>query len=238
VTRSPTLTGPGTPEEIWQDCKELGALAIWTPAKPPSGRVMVIAPHPDDEILGAGGTVALLAAAGSEIWLVAVTDGENSHRGEQGRLRRVRPVESAAAARQLGVTLSETCRLEHPDGAVDEDRLAARLGPLVGPGDLVLAPWWHDGHPDHDRVGRAARAVALAASAHPMSYLVWAWHWASPNDGLPWSRACRVELGPLVARRKAAAVGCFQSQLAGPDPILSPPAVRRLTRRFEVFLAP
>ncbi len=238
MTWSPTLEGRGTPEEVWQDCEELDRLPIWDPAKPPSGRVVVIAPHPDDEILGPGGTVALLVAAGAEVSLIAVTDGESSHRGQRARLRRVRPLESAAAARQLGITPSETRRLQHADGAVDEVGLSAELARLVCPGDLVLAPWWHDGHPDHDRVGRAARAATFAMRAHTMAYLVWAWHWASPHRGIPWSRACRVELGSPLAQRKAAAVGCFHSQVEGPDPILSPPVLRRLTRGFEVFVHP
>ncbi len=238
MTWSPTLQGGGTPEEVWQDCKELDRLPIWDPATPPSGRVVVIAPHPDDEILGPGGTVALLAAAGAEVWLIAVTDGESSHRGQQAQMRRVRPLESAVAARRLGFIPNETWRLGHADGAVDEVGLPAELARLVCPGDLVLAPWWHDGHPDHDRVGRAARAATFAMAGRMMAYLVWAWHWASPYGGIPWSRACRVELGPRLAQRKAEAVGCFESQVEGPDPILGPHVVRRLTRDFEVFLHP
>ncbi|MGH6943228.1 MAG: PIG-L deacetylase family protein, partial [Geminicoccaceae bacterium] len=38
-------------------------------------RVLVIAPHPDDEVLGAGGTIARLCAAGSRVTVAVVTRG-------------------------------------------------------------------------------------------------------------------------------------------------------------------
>jgi GlcNAc-PI de-N-acetylase len=70
---------PGTAEGAWVSW--LGSrhlpvadLGAWSSA-------VIVAAHPDDEILGAGGTMALLAAAGTRLRLVAVTDGEASHPG-------------------------------------------------------------------------------------------------------------------------------------------------------------
>ncbi len=198
---------------------------------------MIVAPHPDDEILGVGGTSSILAAAGIDLVLVAVTNGENSHPQRRSELRRRRPLEAAAAAARLGVAPKATVRLGHPDGGIAEAQLQAQLAHILRPGDLVLAPWDHDGHPDHDRAGRAARAVADRDQAQLLSYLVWAWHWASPrNSGLPWDRAVRVELGPALARQKRRAVRCFSSQLTGADPVLPPAVIERLTRPFEVLL--
>ena len=108
---------------------------------------------------------------------------------------------------------------------------------LLRPGDLVLAPWAHDGHPDHDEVGLAAERACDGAEARLWAYLVWAWHWAQPSE-LPWDKARRTELDDATARRKREAVQCFTSQLTGPEPILSVNTVRRLTRDFEVFVAP
>ncbi len=235
---NPRLDGTGTPESDWQASGQLRRLRPWEPPAPSTGRCVIVAPHPDDEILGVGGTAALLVAAGIEIVLVAVTDGENSDPSRRAELRRRRPQESLTAAARLGIPVPVTFRLGHPDGQVAEDRLEDELAELLWPGDLVLAPWPHDGHPDHDRAGRAAGAAAHRRRVMLFSYLVWAWHWASPCSGLPWHRARRVELGPQLTRRKRRAVRCFATQLSGPDPILPPPVLDRLTRPFEVLLKP
>jgi LmbE family N-acetylglucosaminyl deacetylase len=103
---------------------------------------------------------------------------------------------------------------------------------LVGPDDVVLAPWPGDGHPDHDACGAA---VADLPGRH-WSYLVWAWHWAAPDE-LPWDRAFRNPLPADVVAAKRAAVEAFTSQLVGPAPILPPAVLARLLRRDEVLLA-
>lgn len=54
----------------------------------------------------------------------------------------------------------------------------------------------------------------------------------------PEIKARRIELDDATARREREAVGCFTSQLTGPEPILSRSTVRRLRRDFEVFVAP
>ncbi|ULJ75093.1 PIG-L deacetylase family protein [Rhizobium gallicum] len=43
------------------------------------GKTLVIAPHPDDEVLGVGGTIARLASEGAEVGIVIVTEGKPPH---------------------------------------------------------------------------------------------------------------------------------------------------------------
>ena len=105
--------------------------------------------------------------------------------------------------------------------------------------DVVLAPWSGDGHPDHEACGRAARRAAAAVLEYP----VWTWHWAEPDDArVPWSRARRVDLDADAAARKAAAVGCFRTQVAaiGPAPadaaVLPDRVLAHFRRDHEVVL--
>src|SRR5205085_190993 len=160
---------------------------------------VVIAAHPDDEVLGAGGTMALLAAAGARLRLVAVTDGEFSHRGrDQAGLARRRVAETAAALRVLGAQDTEVIRLRLPDSGLAgrEEEITARLAELAAGFDACLAPWLGDGHADHEAVGRAARR----ACARALGYPIWMWHWARPGDRrVPWHRAARVRLPPAIA---------------------------------------
>jgi LmbE family N-acetylglucosaminyl deacetylase len=235
-TAMPDLTGRGTPESTWSRCPALAALPSWQPRPPAGGRIVVVAPHPDDEMLGAGGTIARLCHSGARVELVAVTDGERSHPGMEDHLRAVRPLETLAAAARLGIEFSAVSRLRHPDGQIDEGRLAEQLAALIRPGDLVLAPWPRDGHPDHDAAGRAAATAAARRDADLLAYLVWAWHWARPDD-LPWERAVRVDIADLAAAKREAAA-CFRSQISI-DPVVLPAHVRRrLLRSYEVLVRP
>ncbi|MHB1930141.1 MAG: PIG-L deacetylase family protein [Acidimicrobiales bacterium] len=236
-TSSPGLTGRGTPEERWAAADRLAALPDLRLHAPRSGRVVVVAPHPDDEVLGAGGAMALLVAEGCRLALVAVTDGEMSDPAQREALRVLRPREAAEAAATLGVDYESIHRLCQSDSEVDGELLDRQLAPVVGDGDLVLGPWWRDGHPDHDVVGRCCRRVADRVRATMLAYLVWTWHWCSPeSDDIPWEAAGRVELPADVRRRKAAAVRCFRSQIEGDEPILPGHVLERLTRSFEVLL--
>ena len=234
TTSAPDLTGEGTPESTWSSCRQLADLPSWAPQPPAGGRVVVVAPHPDDEILGAGGTASHLGRMGATVDLVAVTDGEHSHPGLERYLRVARPLETLSAAAHLGITFSSISRLRHADGSVDEAELMEQLAARIRPEDLVLAPWSKDGHPDHDAVGRAAESVCARSGANLLAYLVWAWHWADPDD-LPWDRAIRVDLENLAdAKHRAAAA--FHTQLAIEPVILPVHVQRRLLRPFEVLL--
>ena len=234
---APDLNGGGTAESTWLASPDLFHLPRWNPQPGSSGRVVVIAPHPDDEILGPGGTVARLVALGAEHIVVAVTDGEASHPGRADELRRARALESRQSAKILGTTPALRYRLGLPDGRVQAARLAKCLENVLERGDLVLAPWEGDGHPDHEQAALGARLACAANGANVLAYLVWAWHWASPCQ-LPWGKARRIELGPELQTKKRAAVRCFTTQIEGTEPILTPEAIDRLTRDFEVLLEP
>ncbi len=228
---------PGTAEATWRAWPGLAALPTADPAG--WGHVLVVAAHPDDEVLGAGGILGLLGAAGARIRLVAVTDGEASHPGcaDPGQLAGRRAAETAAALARLGVPQAEVVRLQLPDTrvAAHEDELADALRELAAGFGTCLAPWHGDLHADHEAAGRAARR----AVPRTLGYPVWAWHWARPGDPrLPWHRAAAVRLPGPMAARKRAAIGCFTSQLeqrGGRAPVLPPGTVAHFTRAVEVL---
>lgn len=99
------IDAPGTVEEAW-------AAWPWLSTLPGSGlaelagvtSAVIVAAHPDDEVLGAGGLISMLAASRARLRLVAVTDGERSHRGygSPAALARRRAAETAAALQALG----------------------------------------------------------------------------------------------------------------------------------------
>jgi LmbE family N-acetylglucosaminyl deacetylase len=232
------IVGTGTDEALW---RAWPAMAGW-PAldlDPPEAP-LVVAPHPDDEILGVAGLMATLGAAD----LVAVTDGEASHPNSsvhtQSQLATIRQGETADALDRLGLGAATVHRLGQPDGGIDEEKLTAALTDLLWPGRWCLATWREDGHPDHEAVGRAAARACAATGARLLEYPIWTWHWAYPDDPtVPWHRARRIDLAPAAGAAKAAAIAAFPSQIADLGPadgdaaILPPNVLAHFSRRFE-----
>jgi LmbE family N-acetylglucosaminyl deacetylase len=235
------IAGTGTDESRWQDWPGLAALPALDLAEVRDA--LIVAPHPDDEILGLAGTMAMLGAAD----VVAVTDGEASHPGStvytRAQLSALRRDETRTALDRLGLRGSSVHRAGQPDGTIDEDALTTILAGLLTPGRWCFATWRGDGHPDHEAVGRAAAKACAETGAILLEYPIWAWHWASPGDDrVPWDRCRRVELTPAARAAKAAAIEAFPSQIRplGPDPadaaILPPHVLARFARPFEVVL--
>lgn len=110
------IAGQGTSEQAWRNWPGLMAIPeVDVTALVPTGRrAVILAPHPDDELLGAGGLIALLlasdakgslpthaSASAERVLIIAVTDGTGSHPDSPlwppERLGRVRPEETQAA---------------------------------------------------------------------------------------------------------------------------------------------
>ncbi len=243
------IEGDGTSARLWQDWQTRHAPSPVTADSlvPAGARAVVVAPHPDDEILGTGGLLAQLSSAGREILLVAATDGEASHPGSSrwpaDTLARTRPQETAAALDVLGIA-AQTLRLGLPDGGLvqHEATLRARLMRCLRAGDVVFAPWQLDGHPDHEAVARAAIVAARVNGARLIEVPIWGWHWCEPGDPrMPWDRARSVALTPALQQAKQRAVAQFHSQVqadpsTGQGPILHAAALQRMVGAVEVVL--
>jgi LmbE family N-acetylglucosaminyl deacetylase len=248
VNASRVIEGEGTPEEAWEgwDIPLHVPSVSFGDLVAPDERLVVIAPHPDDEILGTAGLLRAAHAAGRAVALLAVTDGEASHPGSTlyrpEQLALVRQQESEAALRTLGLAV-EAMRFGLPDGKVSahEVELVGLVAGLIRRGDVVVTTWELDGHPDHEATGRAVRAAAVLVGVRCLAAPIWTWHWSDVGDArVPWDRAVRLDLSPEDADAKADALLQHRSQLeadptTGRGPILPPWARARLLRNFEVF---
>jgi len=241
--------GEGTPETEWLGWPAIGALPRISldDLLPAGSRAVVVAPHPDDEVLSVGGLLAELAARRHAVSIVAVTDGDASHPGSglwsPEALAAVRRAETLAAVNRLGFGPDVICRLGVPDGGVSAatDQLASRLAMHMTANDVVFSTWRLDGHPDHEATALACAAAVAEVGARLVEVPVWAWHWARPDDRRwPWDHARRLDLSPQAQRNKSLAVQAFRSQLepdpsTGAAPILRNSTVARAARPFEVM---
>jgi LmbE family N-acetylglucosaminyl deacetylase len=187
--------------------------------------LVVITTHPYEAMSAAGGLISHLAMRGADVEVLAVTDGDHAASGaiDPAPLQRpsLRRRDILAAFRRLGVPEVRRHRLQLESGKVNDAQpdLIAALSELVGhdcyPGLWCLAPWRHDGHPDHDAVGLAAEAVCHTYNLRLVRYLCTAWEWVQPED-LPWCEVRQFPLSDSVRARKNAAVAP-SSALPGPE---------------------
>lgn len=245
------ITGRGTAESHWQqwlttaDLPDAMAPVVAAGSTP---RALVLAAHPDDEVLASGGLLQRLTRSGWTVGVIWASDGEASHPRSRvavpAELARRRRQESLAARQDLGLQGSTTWLALPDSGLVDHE---ASLLDAVGAGatdaDLLLAPWHGDGHPDHEVCGRVMRRLGRALARPVWELPIWAWHWGSPDAlAARWPHARVVRLDARDRDVKATAIDRFDTQLRplgdGPseDAVLPPWVLARFARDVEVVL--
>jgi LmbE family N-acetylglucosaminyl deacetylase/SAM-dependent methyltransferase len=246
MVRSFSHDRPGTPASEWAERPE------WEHVPPVElegfDHVLVVAAHPDDETLGAGGLIATAAAADLDVHLFVCTAGEHSHpnstthRPEEVATRRASEVRAALGelAPGAGITLFNV-----QDGRLGEHEqtLVELLVRLLKDGrrTLIVAPWRHDGHPDHDAAGRAAATTAHRTGATLWEYPIWWWHWARPGEA-PWADLRQLDLTQAATRRRRRALTHHRSQTEplseapGDEALLQPEFVEHFTGPRERFI--
>ena len=199
--------------------------------------------------MGCGGLIQQLVAQGNPIVIIAVTNGTASHahstQYSASDLNDLRPQETKAALHVLGVAEQvKRVALNLPDGQVYQQKnsLYLALEHIIQEHDILVATFAQDGHPDHEGTGKIAEKFARDHGLLCYQVLIWAWHWAVPNDArIPWSRAQRLELSLTEQQKKRDAMDCFKTQIeVDPTnlnpPILSTHAIERICQVGEVYI--
>jgi LmbE family N-acetylglucosaminyl deacetylase len=191
-----------------------GSALVWNPGPE---RVVVLAPHMDDETIGCGGAVARHIQAGGTVHVVFLTDGRNgssqlrelkgeARRAEQLRLVGIRKEEAQRALHKLGV--HSVSFFDGEDGDLQNDsRLSAPLRELLQAQqpEIVYVPCFLEQHSDHYAASRilveATRGSTLRFQC--MAYEVWT----------PLFPNCLVKIDEVLELKKSA-LQEYRSQLA------------------------
>ena len=200
--------------------------------------VVVIAAHPDDETLGAGGLIAGFHGVGAAITIILATRGEQASSRDLSSKRlaefRLAIERLAPDARFVDLALPDAALAHHIP-----ELSTATINAATGP-DLIIAPWRGDGHTDHSAAGAAAALAALDTGARLLEYPIWLWHWAGPNDPpVPWDRFVRLALDPAARGAKMEALAAYASQTAevdGDAPTLHSGMLAHFDRGWETFV--
>lgn len=210
-------------------------------------RLLVVAAHPDDETLGAGGLLAMAEAAGTKITVLVATDGDASHPHSRTHtacdLAAVRRREVYAALAAVAPS-AEVLLLGLPDGGLGShlEELSAAVLEHAAHCTHVVTPWIDDRHPDHEACARAGAAAARRHAAQHWQYPVWAWHWGDPARGdLPVEGLERLPVDAAGRAAKERGIACYVSQCAplsaepGDETVLSPAMLEHFRGDHELF---
>lgn len=233
-------------------------MAVTTPSAGPAAadaltsftahtRLLIVAPHPDDETIANGLLIQQVRAAGGEVGIVLLTDGDNNpwpqrwverrlYIGADGRRRwgARRHAELLQAMQRLGVPAAALQQLHWPDLGVTSRLLSAHQAAVAAltsaittfRPDIVVAPALGDRHPDHGSAHVLARLALAGLPSAPglLTYMVHGLQSDTP--------ALRLEGSPAEQAAKRFALSAHHSQL-----VLSGGRVQRLSGRAERFFA-
>ena len=184
--------------------------------EPGNGKVVVLAPHMDDEALGCGGTIARHVQAGAHVTVIFLTDGgyggeshaalpEHERNRKQRELIDIRKLEARCAGEILGV--QTIIFLDAEDTRLHVDKRTPKLLRDIlqrEQPDRLYLPFFLEQHGDH----RAANSILIAAVAGTRldfecrGYEVWT----------PLFPNCVIEIDATIELKKRA-LACYQSQL-------------------------
>ncbi len=148
---------------------------------------VVLAPHPDDEVLGCGGTIARKLQHGTDVAAVFLTDGSRGASGPPDHVRSVREAEARRAAGVLGLRPDRLSFLGFEDGRLSEhlDEAVCRLRRSVTTMGIldVFVPYGREYHADHVAAWVIGGAI-LPPGGRLYEYPIWfgPWLW----DRLAW----------------------------------------------------
>jgi len=194
-------------------------------------RVLVFAPHPDDETLATGGLLQHAREVGSAIRTVFITDGDNNpwpqralerrwriQQADRSRWGARRRTEALAALATLGVPPEGAMFLGYPDQGLTqllfsrEEKVSQAIASLVAEWrpSLLIVPSARDCHPDHSAIALLVRRALtrLGAACPPFMELGYLVHGQSDSCA-----SFQLPLSPEQQARKRDAILCHTTQL-------------------------
>lgn len=180
------------------------------------GKCLIVAPHPDDEVLGCAGLVQRLLSAGRQVDVVILSGGGRSHAGccdiDEAELVENRRQLSRRAAGIIGLPAERLHFLDYPDGGIAFDNAETdkfkQLIAVLKP-DSVFVPHRGEGWSDHLAAGEIIRWLTEEekAAVRVFEYCVWFWYYNVWN--IDWRQVRVLKMSPEESRKKQQAIDAY-----------------------------
>ena len=197
----------------------LHLLYRFRPGLPLTDKTVIIAPHPDDEVIGCAGLIQDLVERGTPPHVIILTGGEGSHRGccntSAEEIIAARHQLTLKAAITLGLPEFHIHCLSYPDGGVamehpETERLRELLTQL-SPKSLFV-PHRGEGWSDHLQAAEITKALMAEKKAVIYEYCVWMWYYNVWH--LDFKQACVFRMSRVQHQRKLRAMEQYVTPLA------------------------
>ncbi len=213
--------------------------------------LLVVAPHPDDEIIGLGGFLARCALEARRVGVVYLTDGDKSLddlspslvAGERRKL-------AVGALSRLGIPVQRVQWLGVPDGAVPRsgadgfretaERLRQTIEAFRPDAVFVTHPldtWPYDHVAAYELVAESARSLTFPCRLY--GYWVWLWYSLPPDRiaSIAWNDVVKIPLDGVMEEKKALMDGYLDPRCPDGRPwsgVLPDAMLRPFSLPFEV----
>lgn len=149
-----------------------------------SDGVVIIAPHPDDEVIGCAGLIQTLIEQGIPPHVIILTGGEGAHREccdvDKYEIKKERRVLALRAAETLGLPISYIHFLDYPDEHIHIscletevlDKIIMELSPKS-----IFVPHWGEGMDDHINTAEIVKKLIADKNIPIYEYCVWMWYY-------------------------------------------------------------
>ena len=185
-----------------------------------NGRILIVAPHPDDEVIGCSGLIQQFLAAGQQVYVCILTGGEGSHKGccsiPAHELKSQRRNLAKSIDVQLGLPVENLYMLDFPDGNINKDNIECKklrgLIEQLKPQSIFVPHQKGEGWSDHIEAGNIVKKIIKGSSIHLYEYCVWFWYYNV--WGLDWKNARLLMMTRPQYQNKLKAIHNYISPLA------------------------
>lgn len=181
---------------------------------------LVVAPHPDDEIIGCAGLIHRALQTGKQVDVVILSGGEKSHSGcchiNEKTLMEARKDLSRRAAQIVGLPLEHLHFLHYPDGGIiynhaETNRLKQLINEIKP--DAIFIPHKREGWNDHVETGRIIKKLTKDCTELLLyEYCVWFWYYNVWQ--IDWKNAYCIRMNPEQHVTKLKAIEAYITPLA------------------------
>ena len=183
-------------------------------------RILIVAPHPDDEVIGCSGLIQRAISQGKQLYICVLTGGEASHLSccnlSEDELKKQRLTLTKTIDTQLGILPQHLYFLNFPDGHIHhshkESKSLEKILKQINPDVIYIPHQKGEGWSDHIEAGNIIKELIKGTTIQLYEYCVWFWYYNVWT--LDWKNACILRQSPKERQNKLQAIHDYITPLA------------------------